>query len=142
MTSFRRLSIAGLLPVALAVVASVAVAEPTPSPIASVTPAAQDTTFKPEGSYELNVAVEGQGLVMTFVATKQPDGSYAGVFRHTELGEFGTTSFKVEQRTLTITLETPGGPAKVVMTVAKDGTVSGEWGSAGDGSKISGKKTS
>lgn len=139
--STRRLTLVAVLPLAVAVLPMAAAAEPSPM-TGAITAAASDTTFKPEGSYTLNVAVEGQGMVMTFVAEKKADGSYTGVFRHAEMGEFPTTSLKVEGRKLTMGIETPGGPASVVLTVLPDNSVEGEWGMTGDGSKISGKKTS
>lgn len=137
----HRLSLAALLPVAFALSATVATAMPTPPAAVGEARVAQDTTFKPEGRYDLNVAVEGQPMVMSFVVEKKADGTFVGVFRHSEMGEFGSTSFKVEGRKLTVGIETPGGPAMVVMTVQSDNAVEGEWSMAGDGSKISGKKT-
>ena len=141
MVPFVRLPFAALLPVAFALAVNVAAAEPTPAAGIREARAAQDTTFKPEGRYDLNVAVEGQPMVMSFVVEKKADGTFAGVFRHSEMGEFGSTSFKVEGRKLTVGIETPGGPAMVVMTVQPDNAVEGEWSMSGDGSKISGKKT-
>jgi len=104
--------------------------------------AAPDTTFKPEGDYTIDVAVGGQVMVMTFVVEKKADGSFSGLFKHAEMGEFATTSFKVEGRTMSMGIMTPGGPATVTLTVTKENAVEGEWSMQGDGSKILGKKTS
>jgi hypothetical protein len=140
--SMRRFAFAVLFPAAAALSTNTAAAEPVIPSSATVAPAAQDTTFKAEGSYSLNVAVGGQAMAMTFVAEKKADGTLTGVFRHAEMGEFTTTSFKVEGRKLAISIETPGGTAMILMAVQPDNTVEGEWSMAGDGSKISGKKTS
>lgn len=142
MMRVRRHSLAGVLSVAVLLLTQVAAAESVTTSVTAATLATQDTTFTPAGSYELNVAVEGQGMVMTFVVEKKADGTFAGTFRHAEMGEFSTTSFKADGRQLTMSIETPGGPANIVMTVQADNTVTGEWSMTGDGSKITGKKIS
>jgi hypothetical protein len=114
----------------------------TGHPPLSATVAAPDTTFKPEGSYTIDVAVGGQVMVMIFVVEKKADGSYGGLFKHAEMGEFAATSFKVEGRTMSMGIMTPGGAATVTLTVTKENVVEGEWSMQGDGSKILGKKTS
>ncbi|MBY0488628.1 MAG: hypothetical protein K2R93_02190 [Gemmatimonadaceae bacterium] len=115
------------------------------APTISVAPAARavsDTAFKAEGNYTLTLTVDGQAMTMALVVEKKADGTFSGVFRNAELGDIPSTSFKLEGRTMTIGVQTPGGPAGVTLTVKPDNTVEGEWGMAGDGSKISGKKES
>ncbi len=147
-SSLLALSFAGAFAFAFAFALACTVAPRTaaalPSAVASATAVvlAADTTFKPEGGYTLNMAIEGQPLVMSFTVDKKADGSFVGVFRHAEMGEFTTTSFKVDGRKLTVTVETPGGPATVNLTVAADNAVDGDWTMTGDGSKIAGKKNS
>lgn len=140
MTTIRRFAIASLLPMAIALLPDTAAAS-VRMPTASAR-AAQDTTFKPEGTYTVDVAVGGQSVTMSFVVAKKADGSLGGVFKHAEIGEFATTDFKVEGRKMWMGIVTPGGPATITMNVAKDNVVEGEWSMAGDGSKISGKKSS
>lgn len=145
MTPLRPLALAVLLPAAIAFVPDAALASSAPSSTTAATAlplVAPDTTFKPEGRYALDLSVGGQALAMTFTAEKKPDGTYSGLFKHDEMGEFTTTSFKVEGRKLLLSIETPGGPAKVELTVNADNTVEGAWGMEGDGSKIAGKKVS
>lgn len=137
----RRIAFAALLPVLMAVMPRSAAAAPT----ISVAPAAHvvsDTAFKAEGNYTLTLTVDGQAMTMALVVEKKADGTFSGVFRNAELGDIPSTSFKLEGRTMTIGVQTPGGPAGVTLTVKPDNTVEGEWGMAGDGSKISGKKES
>lgn len=144
MTSIRRFAAVALVPVAIALLPVVAGAEVRDggSELVSerLSRTSQDTTFTPVGSYSLDVAVGGQAMSMTFVAAKKEDGTIGGVFKHAEMGEFPTTSFKVEGRKLTMEIVTPGGPATVTLTVNKENVVEGEWSMQGDGSKISGKK--
>ncbi len=137
----RRLAIATLVPVVLALTSREAAAAPLPA-TNTVVRVAADTAFKPEGSYSLNLTIEGQPTAMSFTVDKKADGTYFGVFKHAEMGDFATTSFKLEGRKMTVTVETPGGPASVMLTVAADNTVDGEWTMTGDGSKVSGKKNS
>jgi hypothetical protein len=139
MSSIRRFALAALLPAIVALVPGSAAAA---SATTAATGVAQDTTFKPDGSYTLDVAVGGQALTMTFVVEKKTDGSFVGVFKHAEMGEFATTSFKVEGRKMSMGIVTPGGPATVTLMVNKENVVDGEWAMEGDGSKISGKKAS
>lgn len=112
------------------------------SAVAPVLAAVPDTTFKPEGSYTLNMAIGGQPLVMAFTVEKKADGTFAGIFRSSEIGDYPTTSFKLDGRTMTVTVEAPDGTATVKLTVGADNAVEGEWSMAGDGSKIAGKKNS
>lgn len=135
----RRLVIAALVSAAIASLPREAVAAPVN---AAVVATVRDTTFKPEGSYTLNMAIEGNPIVMAFTVDKKADGTYIGVFKHSEMGDFATTSFKLDGRKMTVTVETPGGPASVTLNVAADNTVDGEWTMTGDGSKIAGKKNS
>ncbi len=103
--------------------------------------AAQDTTFAPNGNYTLDLAVGGQAMTMTLTVEKKSDGSFAGLFKHAELGEFATTSFKVDGRNIVMEIVTPGGAGTVTLAVSKENTVDGAWSMEGDGSKVSGKKT-
>lgn len=139
MSPIRRIALTALLPAIVALL-------PGSASATSVTPdtpcAAQDTTFRPDGSYTIDVAVGGQAMTMTFVVEKKSDGTYTGVFKHVELGEIPTTNFKVEGRKLSMGIVTPGGPGTVTLTVNKENVVEGEWAMEGDGSKISGKKAS
>lgn len=139
MTRIRRFAIVAVLPVSLAMLPNSARAAHVAATASFV---AQDTTFKPDGSYTIDVAVGGQAMTMTFVVEKKSDGTYSGVFKHVELGEIPTTSFKVEGRKISMEIVTPGGPGKVTLTVNKENVVEGEWAMEGDGSKISGKKAS
>ncbi len=139
MSPIHRFVLAAFLPAAVALLPDSAAAA---SPTISAPRTAQDTTFKPDGSYTIDVAVGGQALTMTFVVEKKTDGSFAGVFKHAEMGEFATTSFKVEGRKMSMGIVTPGGPATVTLTVNKENVVDGEWAMEGDGSRISGKKAS
>ena len=139
MSPIRRFVLAALLPVAVVLLPDSAAAATT---TLSAPRPAQDTTFKPDGSYALDLAVGGQAMSMTFTVEKKMDGSFAGVFKHAEMGEFATTSFKVEGRKISMGIVTPGGPATVTLTVNKENVVDGEWAMEGDGSRISGKKSS
>jgi len=134
----RRVAFIAALAAAAAVVPSVAAAAPVTTPASVVA----DTTFNPVGSYALSVSVAGEAMTMAFTVEKKVDGSFTGLFKHDAMGEFATTSFKVEGRTMKLSIETPGGPANIEMTVAEDNTVTGAWGMQGDGSKIAGKKVS
>lgn len=141
MTHLRRAAIVALLPVTIAILPNIAsAASRAATPITDH--AAQDTTFTPSGNYTLELAVGGQAMTMTFTVEKKPDGTLAGVFKQAEMGEFPTTSFKVEGRKMVVEVVTPGGPATVTLTVSKDNTVDGAWSMESDGSKVSGKKTS
>jgi hypothetical protein len=140
MLSIRRATLLAMIPVVSALLPETKSAIGY-SPL-SATLAAPDTTFKPEGNYTIDVAVGGQVMVMTFVVVKKSDGSFSGLFKHAEMGEFATTSFKVEGRTMSMGIMTPGGAAMVTLTVNKENAVEGEWSMQGDGSKILGKKTS
>jgi hypothetical protein len=140
MTPNRRFSTIVLLSAAIATlpqIASAASFGATP-PFAR---AVQDTTFTPSGSYTLDLAVGGQAMTMALTVEKKSDGSFAGLFKHAELGEFATTSFKVDGRKMVMEIVTPGGAGSVMLTVSKENTVEGAWSMEGDGSKVSGKKT-
>jgi hypothetical protein len=139
--AMRRLLLAALVPVLVTVVARQASAAPV-VPVSAITRPVADTTFKPEGSYSLNLTVSGEAMSMTFTVEKKADGTFAGVFRNAELGDLPTTGIKVEGRTLTIGVQSPVGPAQVTLTVKSDNAVEGEWSMAGDGSKVAGKKDS
>lgn len=139
MSPIRRIALSALLPAIVALLPGSAAAV---SVATSTSGVAQDTTFKPDGSYTLDVAVGGQAMTMTFLVEKKSDGTYTGVFKHVELGEIPTTNFKVEGRKLSMGIVTPGGPGTVTLTVNKENVVEGEWAMEGDGSKISGKKSS
>lgn len=141
MTHLRRFAIVALLPVTIAILPNVAGAASRAS-TPSAERVAQDTTFTPTGNYTLELAVGGQAMTMTFTVEKKPDGTLAGVFKQAELGEIPTTSFKVEGRKMVMEVVTPGGPGTVMLSVSKDNTVDGAWSMEGDGSKVSGKKTS
>ena len=140
MFAIRRSTFLAMSPVVTVLLS--AAQSPKGHPELSATQAAPDTTFKPEGNYTIDVAVGGQVMVMTFVVGKKADGSFSGLFKHAEMGEFATTSFKVEGRTMLMGIMTPGGAATVTLTVTKENAVEGEWSMQGDGSKILGKKTS
>ncbi len=107
---------------------------------ASAAAARQDTTFKPTGTYQLDLAVGGQPISMMFTVEKKSDGALSGVFKSEALGEIPTTSFRLEGRKMLIEVLTDGGPASVTLSVNKENAVEGEWTMQGDGSKISGKK--
>lgn len=139
MSVIRRLALTAVLPAIVALVPGSASAT---SVVTSTTGVAQDTTFKPDGSYTLDVVVGGQAMNMSFVVEKKSDGTFAGLFKHAEMGEFATTSFKVEGRKMSMGIVTPGGPATVTLTVNKENAVEGEWAMEGDGSRITGKKSS
>ncbi len=141
MTSFRRFAFVALLPVLLASLSREALASNVAATRITPNPGAQDTTFMADGSYTLELAVGGQTVSMTFTVEKKPDGSFVGLFKHPEIGEFPTTSFRVDGRKLSMDIVTPGGPAAVTLTVNNESAVEGEWSMQGDGSKISGKKT-
>lgn len=140
MLDIRRATLLAMIPVISVLLSDAQSA--TDHPPLSATLAAPDTTFKPEGNYTIDVAVGGQIMVMTFVVEKKADGTFSGLFKHAEMGEFATTSFKVEGRTMSMGIMTPGGAATVTLTVSKENAVEGEWSMQGDGSKILGKKTS
>lgn len=140
MLDIRRATLLAMIPVISVLLSDAQSA--TDHPPLSATLAAPDTTFKPEGNYTIDVAVGGQIMVMTFVVEKKADGTFSGLFKHAEMGEFATTSFKVEGRTMSMGIMTPGGAATVTLTVNKENAVEGEWSMQGDGSKILGKKTS
>lgn len=140
MLDIRRATLLAMIPVISVLLSDAQSA--TDHPPLSATLAAPDTTFKPEGNYTIDVAVGGQIMVMTFVVEKKADGTFSGLFKHAEMGEFATTNFKVEGRTMSMGIMTPGGAATVTLTVSKENAVEGEWSMQGDGSKILGKKTS
>jgi len=139
MSPTRCLALAALLPILAALLPHSAAAS---SVIVSASRIAQDTTFRAEGGYTIDVAVGGQAMTMTFVVEKKSDGTYSGVFKHAELGEIPTSSFKVEGRKMSMGIVTPGGPGTVTLTVNKENVVEGEWAMEGDGSRITGKKSS
>ena len=128
------------VPLVLVMSSTVAAAETAPK--SAMLEWTADTTFTPEGSYTLDVTIEGEAFKMAFTVAKKPDGTWGGLFKNDDIGDYPTKSFKLEGRTMTMTIETPGGPAMIVLTVKADQTVEGEWSGAGDGSKITGKKVS
>ncbi len=140
MTDIRRFAALVLLPVAIATFPQIASAAPL-----GTTPradrVAQDTTFTPNGNYTLELAVGGQAMTMSLTVEKKSDGSFTGLFKHAEIGEIPSTSFKVDGRKMVMEIVTPGGAGTVTLTVSKENTVDGAWSMEGDGSKIAGKKT-
>lgn len=135
----HRFALAATAALALVALPQVAAAESAPTSPLAIT---ADTTFNAEGNYTLTVTVGGQAMTMTFTVARKPDGSLGGVFKHEEMGSYSTTSFKVDGRRMSMTIETEGGPAMIVLQVNAEQAVEGEWSMAGDGSKISGKKVS
>lgn len=135
----HRIALTATAALALALPLQIAAAEPVRHTPARIT---ADTTFNAEGTYTLSVAVGGQAMTMTFTVARKPDGTLGGVFKHEEMGSYSTTGFKVDGRRMTMSIETEGGPAMIVLQVNAEQVVEGEWSMAGDGSKISGKKVS
>jgi hypothetical protein len=99
--------------------------------------------FDPVGKYSVSTVVQGQAADFEMVVEKKDDGSFGGTLSNPGFGTSTISSFKLEGRTMKITLATPQGVEAILeLTVKEDNSLDGNWSMQGDGGKMSGKKNS
>jgi hypothetical protein len=95
----------------------------------------------PVGKYVVQAVVQGQAADFELVIEKKDDGSYGGTLTNPNYGQSIISSFKLEGRTMKMTLATAQGiEATAEVTLAPDNTLDGSWSMQGDGGKMTGKK--
>ncbi len=97
----------------------------------------------PTGLYTINFMTQGSPMTLTLRIDKKDSGGYGGQMTGENLPPLPITSIKVSGNSVKITFTAPDNTEGTInFVLASDNTISGEWMMTGDGSKISGKKTS
>ena len=82
-------------------------------------------------------------MTLTLRIDKKDDGSYGGQMTGECLPPLPITSIKVSGSSVKITFTAPDNTEGTInFVLASDNTITGEWMMTGDGSTITGKKTS
>ena len=114
-----------------------------PDKPAPATPAKADSTkdIDPVGTYTVYLTAQGNAMTTTTRIDKKDGGGWTGTINADGIPPLPITSVSVAGKVLKITLTAPdGSEAWIEMTVNGE-DLTGSWGMANDGSKISGKKS-
>ncbi len=95
------------------------------------------------GLYTINFTTQGSPMTLTLRLDKKDSGGYGGQMTGEGLPPLPITSVKVSGSSVKITFTAPDNTDGTInFVLASDNTVTGEWMMTGDGSKITGQKTS
>jgi hypothetical protein len=95
------------------------------------------------GLYTINFSTQGSPMTLTLRIDKKDGGGYSGQMTGENLPPLPITSIKVSGNSVKIAFIAPDNTEGTIdFIIASDNTVSGDWMMTGDGSKITGKKTS
>jgi hypothetical protein len=113
--------------------------KPAPATPAAVADSTKD--IDPVGTYTVYLTAQGNAMTTTTRIDKKDGGGYSGTITADGIPPLPVTSVSVTGKKLKLTLTAPdGSEAWIEMTV--DGEdLTGSWGMANDGSKITGKKS-
>ena len=95
------------------------------------------------GLYTITFSTQGSPMTLTLRIDKKDSGGYGGQMTGECLPPLPITSIKVSGNSVTIIFTAPDNTDGTInFVIASDNTVTGDWMMTGDGSKITGKKTS
>ena len=95
------------------------------------------------GLYTINFSTQGSPMTLTLRIDKKEGGGYGGQMTGESLPPLPITSIKVSGNSVKITFTAPDNTEGTIgFVLASDNTITGDWLMTGDGSKITGKKTS
>lgn len=95
------------------------------------------------GLYTINFSTQGSPMTLTLRIDKKEGGGYGGQMTGESLPPLPITSIKVSGNSVKVTFTAPDNTEGTISFVlASDNTITGDWLMTGDGSKITGKKTS
>jgi hypothetical protein len=95
------------------------------------------------GLYTINFTTQGSPMTLTLRLDKKDSGGYGGQMTGEGLPPLPITSVKVSGSAVKITFTAPDNTEGTInFVLASDNTVTGEWMMTGDGSKITGQKSS
>jgi hypothetical protein len=123
------------------IVASQAIPDkPTPPPTAAVvTDSTKD--IDPVGTYTVYLTAQGNAMTTTTRIDKRTDGTYGGTVNGDGIPPLPVTSVTVTGNKVKLSLTAPDGSEAIISMVITGDDITGDWSMAGDGSKISGKKS-
>jgi hypothetical protein len=95
------------------------------------------------GLYTINFSTQGSPMTLTLRIDKKDGGGYGGQMTGESLPPLPITSIKVSGNSVKIAFTAPDNTeGTITFVLASDNTITGEWLMTGDGSPITGKKTS
>ena len=95
------------------------------------------------GLYTISFSTQGSPMTLTLLIDKKDNGSYGGQMTGESLPPLPITSIKVSGSSVKIIFTAPDNTEGTInFVLASDNTITGEWMMTGDGSPITGKKTS
>ena len=126
------------------IVSSQAIPDKPPAP-APATPAAAavDTTkdIDPVGTYTVYLTAQGNAMTTTTRIDKKDGGGYTGSITADGIPPLPVTSVSVTGNKVKMTLTAPDGSEAWIEMMVNGEDLTGSWGMANDGSKITGKKS-
>jgi hypothetical protein len=95
------------------------------------------------GLYTVNFSTQGSPMTLTLRIDKKESGGYGGQMTGESLPPLPITSIKVSGNSVKIAFTAPDNTeGTITFVLASDNTITGDWLMTGDGSPITGKKTS
>jgi hypothetical protein len=95
------------------------------------------------GLYTITFSTQGSPMTLTLRIDKKDSGGYGGQMTGESLPPLPITSIKVSGNSVKIAFTAPDNTEGTIsFVIASDNTIAGEWMMTGDGSKLTGKKTS
>ena len=107
-------------------------------PTATTTVASK--ALNPAGSYAFQSEINGQPVTGT-MSLRSENATYVGAIHVEGQGDFPVTSGKVDNRTLTLTFDTPNGTGIAKLEFAMNNDFTGAWELAGQAGPMTGKRT-
>jgi hypothetical protein len=114
-----------------------------PAPVPARTDSVKADSTKdvdPVGTYTVYLTAQGNAMTTTTRIDKKEGGGYTGSINADGIPPLPVTSVKVAGNKVNITLTAPDGSEAWIELMVNGEDLTGSWGMAGDGSKVTGKK--
>lgn len=112
-----------------------------PAPAAPATAADTAKDIDPVGTYTVYLTAQGNAMTTTTRIDKKDGGGYTGTITADGIPPLPVTSVSVAGKKVKFTLTAPDGSEAWIEMMVNGEDLTGEWGMANDGSKITGKKS-
>jgi hypothetical protein len=106
-------------------------------------PAKADSTkdVDPVGTYTLYMSAQGNSMTTTTRIEKKSDGTYSGTVTADGIPPLPVTWVTVAGKSVKFGVTAPDGSEAIIDMVVTGEDITGSWSMAGDGSKLTGKKS-